>query len=282
MQPIGRRTFLGLAAASAIPCFARTLEVVGAQLYTLRTVLPKDPLGTLRALETIGYREVELSTDGLDRVSAALKQTSLKPVSLHLDSALFIRNQSQLPAALADAKTRGVEYVICPYVAPADRGGADMMRRLGETLNKAGEMAQKLGMRLCYHNHAFDFEPSGNGTLLDVLFQGADPKLVGLELDIMWAQVAGLDPVSVLKKYGSRVSLLHLKNVAGGIEKRYKEDVPKEAFREVGNGVIAIPAVLAAAARAGVKHYFVEQDQTPGDPLASLRESYSYLKTLSF
>lgn len=282
MQPIGRRTFLSLAAASAIPSFARTLEAVGVQLYTLRTVLPKDPLGTLRALETIGYREVELTTDGLDRVSAALKQTSLKPVSLHLDSALFIRNQSQLPAALADAKTRGVEYAVCPYVAPADRGGADMMRRLGETLNKAGEMAQKLGMQLCYHNHAFDFEPSGNGTLLDVLFQGTDPKLVGLELDIMWAQVAGLNPVSVLEKYGSRVALLHLKNVAGGIEKRYNENVPKEAFREVGNGVIPIPAVLAAAARAGVKHYFVEQDQTPGDPLASLRESYSYLKTLSF
>ena len=157
-----------------------------------------------------------------------------------------------------------------------------MMRRLGETLSKAAEMAQKLGMQLCYHNHAFDFEPSGDGTLLDVLFQGTDPKLVGLELDIMWAQVAGLDPVSVLEKYGSRVALLHLKNVAGGIEKRYNETVPREAFREVGNGVIPIPAVLAAAARLGVKHYFVEQDQTPGDPLASLRESYSYLKTLSF
>jgi sugar phosphate isomerase/epimerase len=233
-------------------------------------------------LETIGYREVELTGDGLDRVSAALKQTSLKPVSLHLDSALFIRNQGQLPAALADAKTRGVEYVVCPYVAPADRGGADMMRRLGETLSKAGEMARKLGLSLCYHNHAFDFEPSGNGTLLDVLLQAADPKLVSLELDIMWAHVAGLDPVGVLQKYGSRVTLLHLKNVAGGIEKRYKEDVPSEAFREVGNGVIAIPGVLAAAARAGVKHYFVEQDQTPGDPVASLRASYSYLKTLSF
>jgi sugar phosphate isomerase/epimerase len=282
MQPIGRRAFLSLAAASALPSFARTLDVVGVQLYTLRTVMPKDPLGTLRALETIGYREVELTTDGLDGVSAALKQTALKPVSLHLDSALFIRNQAQLPAALADAKTRGVEYVVCPYVAPADRGGADMMRRLGETLSKAGEMAQKLGLRLCYHNHAFDFEPSGNGTLLDVLLQAADPKLVGLELDIMWAHVAGLDPASVLEKYGSRIELLHLKNVAGGIEKRYKEDVPNDAFREVGNGVIAIPAVLAAAARAGVKHYFVEQDQTPGDPVASLRESYRYLKTLSF
>jgi sugar phosphate isomerase/epimerase len=282
MQSIGRRTFLSLAAASAVPSFARTLSVVGVQLYTVRTVLPQDPLKVLRALEQIGYREAELNMDNLDKVFPALKQTSLKPISLHLDSTLFVSGQAKIPAALDAAKTREVEYVVCPYVAPADRGGADMMKKLGETLSKAGEMSQKLGMRLCYHNHAFDFAPSGNGTLLDVLLQAADPKLVSLELDIMWAQVAGLEPVAVLKKYGNRVALLHLKNVAEGTEKRYDETVPKAAFREVGNGVIDIPAVLSAAAQAGVKHYFVEQDQVPADPVDSLRQSYQYLARLNY
>ena len=282
MQSIGRRTFLSLAAASAVPSFARTLSVVGVQLYTVRTVLPQDPLKVLRALEQIGYREAELNMDNLDKVFPALKQTSLKPISLHLDSTLFVSGQAKIPAALDAAKTREVEYVVCPYVAPADRGGADMMKKLGETLSKAGEMSQKLGMRLCYHNHAFDFAPSGNGTLLDVLLQAADPKLVSLELDIMWAQVAGLEPVAVLKKYGNRVALLHLKNVAEGTEKRYDEIVPKTAFREVGNGVIDIPAVLSAAAQAGVKHYFVEQDQVPADPVDSLRQSYQYLAKLNY
>ena len=282
MQSIGRRTFLSLAAASAVPSFARTLSVVGVQLYTVRTVLPQDPLKVLRALEQIGYREAELNMDNLDKVFPALKQTSLKPISLHLDSTLFVSGQAKIPAALDAAKTREVEYVVCPYVAPADRGGADMMKKLGETLSKAGEMSQKLGMRLCYHNHAFDFAPSGNGTLLDVLLQAADPKLVSLELDIMWAQVAGLEPVAVLKKYGNRVALLHLKNVAEGTEKRYDETVPKAAFREVGNAVIDIPAVLSAAAQAGVKHYFVEQDQVPADPVDSLRQSYQYLAKLNY
>jgi sugar phosphate isomerase/epimerase len=284
MQSIGRRSFLGLVAASAAPSFARMLSVVGVQLYTVRSILPQNPLEVLRQIERIGYREVELTADNLDAVCAALKRTSLKPVSLHLDSALFIRNQDKLPAALDDARTRGVQYVVCPYVAPADRGGADVVRKLGDTLNKAGEMCRKLGMRLCYHNHAFDFGPSGtgNGTLLDVLLQTADPKLVSLELDIMWVRVAGLDPADVLKKYGSRVELVHLKNVAQGTEQRYNEDLPKTAFREVGNGMIDIPKTLAAAATAGVKHYFVEQDQTPGNPVDSLRQSYEYLAKLNY
>jgi sugar phosphate isomerase/epimerase len=282
MPSIARRSFLALAAASAVPIHARTLKVVGVQLYTLRTVLPENPLVTLRAVEKIGYQEVELVADNLDKVYAALKQTSLKPVSLHLDSTLFVRKQDQIPAALADAKQRGLEYVVCPYVAPADRGGPDVMRKLGETLNKAGELCSQLGMRLCYHNHAFDFAPAGSGTLLDVLLKAADPKLVSLELDIMWARVAGLDPAAVLKQYGNRIALLHLKNVAEGIEKRYDENVPKTAFHDVGNGVIDIAAVLSAAEQAGVKHYFVEQDQTPGDPLASLGESYRYIEKLNF
>lgn len=156
------------------------------------------------------------------------------------------------------------------------------MRKLGATLNKAGAICRDSGLRLCYHNHAFEFEPSGDGTLLDVLMNTADPKLVALELDIMWSRVAGVDPVTVLKRYAGRVPLLHLKNVAQGTEQRYNETVPKTAFREVGDGMIDIPAVLAAASQYGVGHYFVEQDQTPGDPLASLRASYRYVAGLTF
>jgi sugar phosphate isomerase/epimerase len=279
-MPLSRREFLPLLAAPA--AFARTLDPIGVQLYTLRAVLPEKPLETLKALEQIGYREVEAVANGLDKIWPALQQTSLKPVSIHLDTAMFTRNQDKLPAALEDAKKRGFRYAVCPYIAPADRGGADVIRKLGDTLNKAGEFCNKAGLRLCYHNHAFEFQPSGNGTLLDVLMQTAEPRLVGLELDIMWSQVAGIDPVSVLKRYGKRVVLMHLKNVSDEVSKQYNERVPRSAFREVGNGVIDIPGVLKAAHAAGVEHYFVEQDQAPGDPLDSLRQSYQYLRKLNY
>lgn len=282
MPAIDRRSFLALTAAAAIPSQARTLRSIGAQLYTVRAVLPKASLETLRAIENIGYKEIETGAAELEKMWPSLKQTKMKPVGIHLETALFTRQQEKLPAALEDARQRGFAYAICPYIAPQDRGGADVMRKLAETLNKAGEMCRKSGLHLCYHNHAFEFAPAADGTLLDVLMQTTDPKLVSLELDIMWSQVAGVDPVSVLKRYGRRVALLHLKNVAPGTEKRYNEGVPKTAFREVGNGVIDIPAVLRAAAQAGVKHYFVEQDQTPGDPVQSLRESFQYLQKLNF
>lgn len=282
MSSIDRRSFLTLVAGSAVSSYARTLKVIGAQLYTVRSVLPKNPMETLRAIEQMGYREVECTADNLDKLWPSLKQTSMKPVSVHLNTNLFLHDVGKMPAAIDDAKQHGFEFVVCPYVNPKDRGGPDVSRKLGDNLNKAGELAHKAGMHLAYHNHAFDFEPTPEGTLLDILLKTADPKLVSLELDIMWAQVAGLDPAAVIKHYGKRVAMIHLKNVAPGTEKRYNETVPKTAFREVGNGVIDIPSVLRAATAAGVKHYFVEQDQTPGDPLDSLRQSYAYLAKLDF
>jgi sugar phosphate isomerase/epimerase len=259
------------------------LKTIGVQLYTLRNIINDRPMEVLQSLEQTGFRECEVIQGNMEKIWDSLKQTKLKPVSLHLDTPLFTRDQAKLPAALEDAKKRGFSYVVCPYIAPQDRGGVEVMKRLADTLNKAGEACAESGLKLAYHNHAFEFEPApGGGTLLDVLMNTSDPRLVTLELDIMWSQVGGVNPVAVLERYGRRVTLMHLKNVTAGLGPQYNEKVPREAFREVGNGAVDIAAVLKAAAKAGVQHYFVEQDQTPGNPLDSLKQSYAYLQQLSY
>jgi sugar phosphate isomerase/epimerase len=278
---ISRRELILAASAAALPLQAAKLKSIGAQLYTLRSVLPKQPLETLKALEAMGYTEVEAVSGDLPRIWDALKQTKLKPVSVHLDAGAFLSAPDKIPAMIDDSKSRGFQFVVCPYVPPNMRS-AENMRKLGETLNKAGELAQAAGMTLCYHNHAFEFAPLENTTIFDRMMAETDPKLVQVELDIMWVKVAGLDPVAAIQKYSKRISLLHLKNVSEGIPQRFDERVPREAFQEVGKGAIQIGPVLKAAAKAGVKNYFVEQDQTPGDPLASLKGSIDYLKTLNY
>lgn len=278
-----RRTLLATASAAAITQ-AKTLSTIGVQLYTVRSILPEKPMETLKSLEEIGYRECEVVGSGMDKIWDSLIQTKMRPVSLHLDTQLFMKNVAKLPAALDDAASKKFQYVVCPYIAPADRGGVDVMKKLADTLNSAGEKCKAAGLTLAYHNHAFEFAPveGGSGTLLDVLMKATDPKLVHLEMDAMWVKVAGADPSAVLAQYKGRVPLMHLKNVKAGVESRFNEGIPKEAFAEVGQGVIDFQKVLQAAAEAGVKHYFVEQDQTPGNPVDSLRGSFEYLKKLNF
>jgi sugar phosphate isomerase/epimerase len=280
---LSRRAFFGTAAAALKPASAKTLDTVGVQLYTVRSVLPDKPAETLQALDEIGYREAEAVQAGLDKIWPMLVKTRLKPVSIHVDQAVFAEGrEADLDAAIADAKRRGFAYFVYPYMPPAQRNGIAGIRRLAERLNRAGEKCRAAGMRLCYHNHAFEFDPKEGKMPIEVLMQETAKDVVGLELDIFWVKVAGHDPVAMLKQYSGRVQLLHLKNVAPGTEVRYNESVPKTAFQEVGAGVLDIPAILRAAEAAGVKHWFVEQDQTPGDPVESLRQSFNYLKTLNY
>jgi sugar phosphate isomerase/epimerase len=280
MSSTSRRSFIAKTAA-LIPAtqalFAREpldRNDLGVQLYTVRKVIGKDPLATLKAIEAIGYREVEATGGNLDQIWPALEKTQLKAVSIHLE---HTEPGSALDSALAGYKQKGFQYAVVPYLETT-RGGPEGVKKIAEMLNKIGESAKKNELTLCYHNHAHDFTPMGGSNPIDLIMKETQPDLVQLELDIFWASVAGLNPVDVLKKYSGRVPLVHLKDKAKGVPVQYSEKVPPTAFKSIGSGSIDIPAVLSAAAASGVRHYFVEQDETPGDPIASLKKSYEYLE----
>jgi sugar phosphate isomerase/epimerase len=281
-----REILKSVSLAAALPAArlaARQLQSIGVQLYTVRSVLPQKPAETLNAIEAIGYREIEATYGGLDLIWPVIRTTHLKPVSVHLDNTLMnAGKEDELARAIDQAKKWGFAYAVFPYLPPAERGGLDKIRILTDKLNRAGEKCRAVGLGFCYHNHAFEFEPMEGTTGFQVMMDRLDKNLCGFELDCFWVSVAGHDPAELLGKLAGRVPLLHLKDKAPGTPIMYKESVDRGAFKEVGKGVIDWPAVLRAAASGGVQHYFVEQDQTPGDPVESLRQSFGYLSTLQY
>jgi sugar phosphate isomerase/epimerase len=288
MAKLRRRDFLQrsasllpLTALSTKAAGSQHLKNIGAQLYTVRNVILDNPGLTLSAIQDDGYTEIEAIYTTLRAIWQPLQQTKLKPVSVHVDYDLF-DDMAKMDKALDQAKKWGFQYAVFPYVPPKARGGADSVKKLADTLNQAGEHASKLGLRLCYHNHAFEFQPMNGTTPLEILLNNTDKNLVSLELDVFWASVAGHDPAELIHKHADRIALVHLKDKAEGIPVQYNENVPKDAFKEVGKGTINFPAVLRAATSAGVQHFFVEQDQTAGNPLDSLKVSCQYLRNLSF
>jgi len=291
MSAQSRRVFLAQTAAlvsAARASFAKPLQAksLGVELYTVRDIITKNPSAVLNAIQEIGYTGIEATYATVPQIWPAVQQTSLKPVSVHIDYAIYEEGGERLNAALQDVKQRGFQYVVVPYVPPEKRGGPeasskmDMFKRLAATINKSAKLANESALSLCYHNHAFEYEPLNGTNGLEILMSETDSALVSLELDIFWASVGGHDPLEILQKYSGRVRLLHLKDKASGLATQYNETVPHSAFKEVGNGTLNIPAILSAADSAGVQHYFVEQDQTPpAGPIASLRQSFKYLST---
>jgi sugar phosphate isomerase/epimerase len=53
------------------------------------------------------------------------------------------------------------------------------------------------------------------------------------------------------------------------------------AMVSVGAGQIDWGRIFSKRDEAGIQHYFVEHDE-PADPMASIRESYQYLRQLKF
>jgi sugar phosphate isomerase/epimerase len=291
-----RRGFLGSAAgAGALLAAGRRKfsKPLGAQLYTVREVMPKQPRETLQAIAAMGFQELEVGRADLSRHAALFQEFKLKPVSSHFETALVTGDwkewgQNRPPqeytwtSALEEAKKSGLGYVTVPYIRPKERGGLDYYRSFADKMNAAGEKARAAGLKLCYHNHAFEFATIDGARPFDLLMERFDKSNVGIEMDVFWISVAGEDPAAMLRKYKNRIPLVHLKDKLRGAPVRFAEDVPFETFREVGNGSLDFPGILAAAAESGVEHYFVEQDRCPGDPLASMRMSAEYLKKVRF
>ena len=159
----------------------------------------------------------------------------------------------------------------------------DQYKQMAEKCNAAGEKCKAAGIQLCYHNHAFEYEPlddSAGKTGYDVFIDEFDSQLCKFELDVFWAAIGGWDPMETMRKLKGRISQLHLKDLAANTPTIYDEGkVPTEAFQEVGNGTIDFDRVLKLAATIGVEQCHVEQDQSP-DPIKSIGESYEYLKAL--
>ena len=274
-----------LRAAAGEAASAGVLDRLGVALYTVRDQMRADAAGTLKRIAELGYRYIE---GGLrPSLDAAVKAAGLRQASAYAPTYLVTGNRKAwaggeplLPedytwsSAVDEAKARGLEYLVIVYLMRAERGGLDVYRDLAGRLAKAGETCRKAGLGLAYHPHAFEFEPIEGVRPIDVLLDQTPRDLLGLELDTFWASIAGVDPVQMVEKHAGRVPLVHLKDKATGTPVQYDEGkVPKEAFKELGRGAIDYARFLPAAAKAGVRYYYVEQDYTTGDPLESLRIS---------
>lgn len=265
-------------------------KTVGVQLYTLRNVLPKDADGVLKTVAEIGYKEVEILRKDLAAFDPILKKYGLRAISGHFETPIFtgegyenwgLDKSIDIHRGIDEAKKYGLTHMVVPYVRPADRGDAEYFKKFADHLNKSGEEVVKAGMTLCYHNHAFEFAGKPGERVWDILLDRTDPKNLQLELDVFWVATAGEAPTAWLKKLKGRVPLVHLKDRCFGAVNMFDERVKPETFCEVGAGTLDFVSILRACASAGVKHMFVEQDQTQKDPLASLRLSYTNIRKLA-
>jgi sugar phosphate isomerase/epimerase len=245
-------------------------DQIALQLYTVRRLAAVDLAGTLRSVAAAGYRAVELA--GLPdtppgELARLLAVAGLRVVASHEG----IERLRADPNAVADRLAEvSCPRVIVPWMPEEDRRSVDDVRRFAAELGGFARTFDRRGIRLGYHNHAFEFASLNGTTVWDVLVAEL-PAEVELELDVYWAAVGGRDPVAEIRATAERVRLLHMKDRASGLE-------PRDA--QPGEGTLPFPAIVDAAREARVEWYIVEQDE-PRDPLEDIARGLHYLETLA-
>ena len=282
-SPIDRRSALSLMAGLTItPLFRgvdietgrrRKLDRIGLAVLTVNTVSSHDYERTMRDVAAIGYREVDMyiyeSRREPAETRAILDRAGLSCTSARVASPALYRGWDRF---LDAANVLGARWITLANVTYEERLHLRDWQELADVLNKAGEAARRRGLTLCYHNHSFELEPMEGKVPLDLLLSSTDPALVKLQMDVYWMTHGGRNPATEIRRLGSRVATLHLKDM---------DATPARGITTVGRGIIDFAAVLAAAADVKVQNYFVEED-APADPMAAIRSSYDYLARLEF
>jgi sugar phosphate isomerase/epimerase len=264
----------------SLPSFmqaAKAKSGIGLQLYSLRDAIPQDPKGVLQKVASFGYKELESYSykDGkifgmaFSEFGKYVKGLGMRVTSGHYGIDL-IRGDSW-EKAVADAKSIGQDYMVMPYLQEEERKSIDNYKKICESLNKAGEVCNKHGIRFGYHNHAFEFDTVDGQTPYDVMLKELDPKMVGMEMDIYWVIRAGKDVFQYFEKYPGRFEQWHVKDM---------DKNNKERNADVGTGSIDFKAIFAKAKQSGMKHFYVEQETYPGAPIDSIAACIKNLKTI--
>ena len=238
---------------------------IALQLYTLRDRLAQDYEGTLRKVAEMGYMGVETANMFGDSPASAAKlfgELGLAVTSAH--SPLPLGDQKR--EVIDTMGALNCKRLILPWQQPELFQSLDEIKKVCDSLNEASAVAKANGFQVGYHNHWFEFEQAEDHIPTDVMLEYLDPD-VFLEVDVYWVQTAGQNPVEVVRRFGSRAPLLHVKDGPCQIE------APMTAL---GEGVVDIPGVVAAGAES-TEWLIVELDHCATDMMEAVGKSYQYL-----
>jgi sugar phosphate isomerase/epimerase len=237
-----------------------------------------------RRLSEMGYRNVEpftLSGMTAEQYRALLDKYGLKASARHVDVGTP-QHPSDIEQILADNRTLGITYFgsgATPIFPPLYTTEAEWVA-YAEYLNALGALARQQGQNLMVHNHDIEFETVfGERTVYDILMAHTDPRNVVFQLDLYWATNGGGlgNPLDVIERYGNRIKLFHVKDMAAG-------SFPGR-IEIVGQGIIDFPSIFEAAG-SSTKYYVVEHDPRFGDPtfdpFEAAQEGFAYLDCVTF
>ena len=263
-------------AQSGAPLFPRQPGVVS---FTYRKYFEKDVPSTLDIIRGNGITDIEFSNLFGKTAADLRKMIDEKGIYCSSFGVGYDDLLNKTEEVAKNAQTLGAKYVRVAGIPHKAAFTLEEAQKAVDDFNRLGKiLKEQYGLSFIYHNHGFEFQPYKDGTLYDYIVTNTDPKYVSFELDILWAFFPGQDPAALLNKYGGRYRTMHLKDLRKGIAGNLSGGTSGENDVALGAGQIDLPAVLKAAKKAGVEHYYIEDESS--NVMEQVPLSIAYLKSL--
>lgn len=158
--------------------------------------------------------------------------------------------------------------------------------RFAKGMNRLGEIADSMGMKLVYHHHMGTVVQTA--AEIDKMMDMTDPDKFSLLFDSGHLAYCGEDYVEVLKRHVKRVKHVHLKDIRPDVVKKVKDEklsflqgVRAGAFTVPGDGCIDFAPIFDILDAAGYKGWMIveaEQDPAKANPLEYALKAREYIR----
>lgn len=247
------------------------LDQIVAQLYTLRNFCKteQDLSQTFKKVREIGYQAVQVSGIGPiadEKVKEFADRENMVIAATHVSFDAMKNNFRQVVEQhkLWDCKYVGLGGMPSQY-RTSKEGFVSFAREMSEIAKRFKDE----GLSFIYHNHKFEFEKFDGKVGLEILMDESDRDAFGFEIDTYWVQAGGANPVEWINKVGTRMDVVHFKDM--GIVG------DKQVYAEIGEGNLNWDEIICACRNSGVEYYCVEQDECLRDPFESMKISFDFL-----
>jgi sugar phosphate isomerase/epimerase len=247
---------------------------IGCQTYTVRNLIEKDFVGTMKQLSDAGFQEVELCSPvgyaefgfgNLARYKGSEIQSILRDAGLTCRSAHFSIKElrDNLGDRIAWARELGLTQMLVPTLAGPKNPTLDDVRRVADEFNQMGEQTAQAGIQQGLHNEDFEFTTVNGERTYDVLLRLLDSNLVKFQFQCS-AIAVGYDAAEYFTRYPGRFTSMHIQDWSA----------PAHKTVAAGQGDLDWHKIFSAAKVGGLENYFVEL------PLDAMKASVPYLREL--
>ncbi len=249
----GASTALAVSGAASLAAKGKKIPL-GLELYSVRDVLEKDLMGTLRTVAKQGWQTFEFyssyynwTPEKAKDVRKLLDEVGVKCLSTHNGHESFSPDGMQ--KAIDLNSILGSKLIVLAHPGKEIKT-IDGWKEVATWLNTAAEKFKPAGIRAGYHNHDAEWRPIDGVRPMEVLAKNTR-KEVTLQLDVGTCVAMGADPVAWIKANPGRIRSMHCKDWS-----------PEHQYEVLfGDGKAPWKGIFEAAKRVGgIENYLIEQE----------------------